>query len=252
MSLFEKEKMHLVLFVTRMVVMGFVRATCSRGGSVCKDWFDRAGKMVYWLTRNVLSVADFVWAKEGMELELPDGSIELDPLRGEVKLNRVKHHYHEAGYEYNMSVTADAVQAARRASWWIFLYQFCRGLFKVQYAEMSTEAIEAALCDRAENGYHGIMPLGARISAVSALCRWLAGERGYQPSLESEPFFVQPKGRRGKGGGKFVFSKMEMRAEWFGAVFSEVGDEMGLRPHASGLNSVRRNSMHLLSNELNN
>ena len=194
MSLFEKEKMHLVLFVTRMVVMGFVRATCSRGGSVCKDWFDRAGKMVYWLTRNVLSVADFVWAKEGMELELPDGSIELDPLRGEVKLNRVKHHYHEAGYEYNMSVTADAVQAARRASWWIFLYQFCRGLFKVQYAEMSTEAIEAALCDRAENGYHGIMPLGARISAVSALCRWLAGERGYQPSLESEPFFVQPKG----------------------------------------------------------
>ena len=243
MSLFEKDKMHFVLFVTRMVVMGFVRATCSRGGSVCKDWFDRAGKMVYWLTRNVLSVADFVWAKEGMELELPDGSIELDPLRGEVKLNRVKHHYHEAGYEYNMSVTADAVQAARRASWWIFLYQFCRGLFKVQYAEMSTEAIEAALCDRAENGYHGIMPLGARISAVSALCRWLAGERGYQPSLESEPFFVQPKGRRGKGGGKFVFSKMEMRAEWFGAVFSEVGDEMGLRPHASGLNSVRRNSM---------
>ena len=70
MSLFEKEKMHLVLFVTRMVVMGFVRATCSRGGSVCKDWFDRAGKMVYWLKRNVLSVADFVWAKEGMELEL--------------------------------------------------------------------------------------------------------------------------------------------------------------------------------------
>ena len=243
MSLFEKEKLHLVLFVTRMVVMGFVRATCSRGGSVCKDWFDRAGKMVYWLTRNVLSVADFVWAKEGMELELPDGSIEVDPLRGEVKLNRVKHHYHEAGYEYNMSVTADAVQAARRASWWIFLYQFCRGLFKVQYAEMSTEAIEAALRDRAENGYHGIMPVGARISAVSALGRWLAGERGYQLSLESEPFFVQPKGRRGKGGGKFVFSNMEMRAEWFGAVFREVGDEMGLRPHASGLNSVRRNSM---------
>ena len=244
MSLFEKEKMHLVLFVTRMVVMGFVRATCSRGGSVCKDWFDRAGKMVYWLKRNVLSVADFVWAKEGMELELPDGSTEIDPLRGEVKLNRVKVHYHEAGYEYDMSVTADAVQAARRASWWIFLYQFCRGLFKVQYAEMSTEAIEVALRDRSANGYSGIMPPGAQISAVSAFRRWLAGERGYQPSLESEPFFVQPKGtRRGKGGGKLLFSNMEMRAEWFGAVFREVGDEMGLRPHASGLNSVRRNSM---------
>ena len=114
MSLFEKAEMHQVLFVTRMAVMGFVRATCSRGGSVCKDWFDRAGKMVYWLTRNVLSVSDFVWAKEGMELELPDGSTEMDPLRGEVKLKRVKHHYHEAGYEYDMSVTADAVQAARR------------------------------------------------------------------------------------------------------------------------------------------
>jgi hypothetical protein len=122
MSLFEKAEMHQVLFVTRMAVMGFVRATCSRGGSVCKDWFDRAGKMVYWLTRNVLSVSDFVWAKEGMELELPDGSTEMDPLRGEVKLKRVKHHYHEAGYEYDMSVTADAVQAARRASWWLFLY----------------------------------------------------------------------------------------------------------------------------------
>ena len=90
MSLFEKSKMHLVLFVTRMVVMGFVRATCSRGGSVCKDWFDRAGKMVYWLTRNVLSVDDFMWAKEGMELELPDGSTEIDQLRGEVKLTLEK------------------------------------------------------------------------------------------------------------------------------------------------------------------
>ena len=172
MSFFEKAEMHQVLFVTRMAVMGFVRATCSRGGSVCKDWFDRAGKMVYWLTRNVLSVSDFVWAKEGMELELPDGSTEVDPLRGEVKLNRVKVHYHEAGYEYAMSVTADAVQAARRASWWIFLYQFCRGLFKVQYAEMSQKAIEAALRDRSANGYSGIMPPGAQISALGALGRW--------------------------------------------------------------------------------
>ena len=243
MSLFEAGEMHMVVFVTRMTVMGFVRATCSRGGSVCKDWFDRAGKMVYWLKRNVLSVSDFLWGKEGMELELPDGSTETDPLRGEVKLNRVKHHYHEAGYEYSMSVTADAVQAARRGGWWIFLYQFSRGLFKVQYEGMSMEAIEASLSDRAENGHHGIMPSGACISAVSALRRWLAGERAYLQSLESEPFFVQPKGRNGKGGGQFVFSTKEMSTDWFGAVFREVGDEMGLRPHASGLNSVRRNSM---------
>ena len=186
MSLFEKDKMHLVLFVTRMVVMGFVRATCSRGGSVCKDWFDRAGKMVYWLTRNVLSVDDFMWAKEGMELELPDGSTEIDQLRGEVKLNRVKHHYHEAGYEYDMSITADAVQGARRASWWIFLYQFCRGLFKVQYADMSREAIEAALRDRSENGYRGVMPPGAQIS-VESRSRWLACS--VDSWLESESIF---------------------------------------------------------------
>ena len=39
----------------------------ARRRSVCKDWFDRAGKMVYWLKRNVLSVGDFLWAKEGID-----------------------------------------------------------------------------------------------------------------------------------------------------------------------------------------
>ena len=34
-----------------------------------------------------------------------------EALRGEVQLNRVKHHLYEAGYEYDMSLTADAVQA---------------------------------------------------------------------------------------------------------------------------------------------
>ena len=142
-----------------------------------------------------------------------------------------------------MSITADAVQAARCASWWIFLYQFCRGLFKVQYADMSREAIEAAMRDRSENGYRGVMPPSAQISVVGALGRWLAGERGYLPALVSEPFFVQPKGRRNKNCGNYVFSLDEMDAEWFGSVFIAVGDEMGLRPHASGLNSVRRNTM---------
>ena len=103
-----------------------------------------------------------------------------------MKLNRVKHHHHEAGYEYDMSITADAVQAARCASWWIFLYQFCRGLFKVQYADMSREAIEAAMRDRSENGYRGVMPPSAQISVVGALGRWLAGERGYLPALVTQ------------------------------------------------------------------
>ena len=130
MSLFEKAEMHQVLFVTRMAVMGFVRATCSRGGSVCKDWFDRAGKVLQWLERNVLSVKDLVWALEGMELEMPDKSVEIDLLRSQVHLNRVKHYYIEMGYEYEMSVTADAIELARRANTWLWVYQMCRGLFR--------------------------------------------------------------------------------------------------------------------------
>jgi len=245
MTQYVEKKVHLVVFVLRMAVMCFVRATCSRGGSVCKDWFDRAGLMQYYATRNVLNVGDFVWAKEGMELIMPDGSHETDPLRGQVRLNRVKHHYHEAGYEYEMSVTADAVQVGRRANTWLFVLQFCRGLFRVQYAGMSEEAIELALRDRAENGYVGGMPPGATITAEEAVSRWEAGERAYLLTLESEPFFVQPRGRRDRNGGagEFVFSSEEMRTEWFGAVFSEIGDELGFRPHASGLNSMRRHTM---------
>ena len=53
MARVEKGELHPLEFASRMVVMAFVRATCSRGGSVCKDWFDRAGLMLHWLTRNV-------------------------------------------------------------------------------------------------------------------------------------------------------------------------------------------------------
>jgi hypothetical protein len=54
-------------------------------GEMPKYWFDRAGKMLHWLERNVLSVGDLTWAREAMLLLLPDGSEEDDPLRGEVK-----------------------------------------------------------------------------------------------------------------------------------------------------------------------
>ena len=216
--------MHLVVFATRMAVLAFVRATCSRGASVCKDWFDRAGKMLHWLENNVLSVGDFTWAKEVMELLMPDGTEEDDPLRGKVKLNRVKHHHYEGGYEYEMSVTADAAHAARRANTWINNYHMARGLFKVQYAGMSQSAIENALKDRAENGYAGGMPPGATISLEEAQRRREAGEVAFLEVLENEPFFVQPEGRRGKGGGHFVFTQKEMRTEYFGKVFHEVGD----------------------------
>ena len=61
MARVENGDLHVLEFASRMVVMAFVRATCSRGGSVCKDWLDRAGLMLHWLTRNVLSVGDFTW-----------------------------------------------------------------------------------------------------------------------------------------------------------------------------------------------
>ena len=112
----EEGNLHPLVFATRMAVMAFVRATCSRSGSAAKDWFDRAGKMLHWLHQNVLSVGDFTWAREAMQLIMPDGTEEDDPLRGEVKLNRVKHHLFEGAYEYEMSVTADAVHVARRAN----------------------------------------------------------------------------------------------------------------------------------------
>ena len=128
MDLVDSEQLHRLECVSRLAVMGFTRGTCARGGSAAKDWFDRAGLLAYWATRNVLSVGDLMWSREGMELVLPDGSHETDPLRSEVHFHRVKHHLFEAGYKYDMSVTADAVQVARRANTWLWTYQMARGL----------------------------------------------------------------------------------------------------------------------------
>jgi len=47
MKQFDEKQLHPLVFATRMAVMAFVRATCSRSGSVCKDFFDRAGLMLY-------------------------------------------------------------------------------------------------------------------------------------------------------------------------------------------------------------
>ena len=45
MAQLEEKRLHPLVFVSRMAVMGFTRGTCSRGGSACKDWFDRSGKI---------------------------------------------------------------------------------------------------------------------------------------------------------------------------------------------------------------
>ena len=231
--------LHPLEFASRMLVTrAFVRATCSRGGSVCKDWFDRAGLMLHWLPRNVLSVGDFTWSREAMELVMPDGSMEQEALRGEVLLNRVKHHYLEAGYGYDMSLTADAVQAARRATTWVWFYQMSRGLFRAQYEGMSEEAVEAALKARARDGYAGGMPPGSTLSLEEAGKRVLGGEFAFLPQLETEPFFVKLEGWRGQSGGTFVYSQHEMGTVWFGSVFRDIGDQLGFRPHASGLGHI--------------
>jgi hypothetical protein len=88
--------------------------------------------VLQWFKKNVLSVSDFTWDKDGMRLDGPGGSEEEweRALRGEVELNRVKHHYGEI-YAYAMSVTADTDMVGRRASSWLAAYMFARGLFKV-------------------------------------------------------------------------------------------------------------------------
>lgn len=57
-----------------LAVMGFVRATCSRAGSMGRDWFDRRGLTSLWVGRNVLNVGDYTWDKDHFVLTLPSVS----------------------------------------------------------------------------------------------------------------------------------------------------------------------------------
>ena len=61
----------------RLAIMGFVRTTCVRAGSMAKDWFDRAGHAARWIGVNVLSVEHYEWDREGFRIVLPDGSVEV-------------------------------------------------------------------------------------------------------------------------------------------------------------------------------
>ncbi len=57
--------------------------------------------------------------------------------------------YYFENYKYDMSVTPDALEVQRRASTWLALYMWRRGLFLVQYAGMSAAARAEALASRA-------------------------------------------------------------------------------------------------------
>ena len=148
--------------------------------------------------------------------------------------NRVKQYYYES-YKYEMSVTPDALEAARRASTWLALYMWRRGLFEVQYAGMSTVERVETLAGRSA-GYEGGMPPGAKLGSEVAFERWMQGERAYVPELRREPLFVRVDGLG-------HFTTMELHTDDVGAVFAELGEELGLEPHASGLNSGRRNGV---------
>ena len=131
--------------------------------------------------RNVLSVKDLQWSRTGMNITFLNGATETGASRGEIKFHRLKHRYFEAaadGYEYEMSVTPDAEAIARRSADILKTYFWRRGLYKVQYAGMTDEAIAEALAQR-KMGYLGGMPPGAKIDEEEAVKRFLEGEKQY-------------------------------------------------------------------------
>lgn len=84
MSLAQDHCMHDVLRLnraaTRLVVMAFVRATCSRSGAFTRDWADLRKLCLQWVGRNILNVYDFTWDEEGMHIEMPGGSVLEDAI----------------------------------------------------------------------------------------------------------------------------------------------------------------------------
>ena len=100
---------------------------------------------------------------------------------------------------------------------------------------MSSVERAEALAGRSA-GYEGGMPPGAKLGSEAAFERWMQGERGYVPELRREPLFVRLDALG-------HFTTVELHTDEVGGVFTELGEEMGLEPHASGLNSGRRNGV---------
>ena len=112
------------------------------------------------------------------------------------------------------SVTSERSEVGRRASTWLLVYMFSRGLFRVQYEGMSATEIEAALTARRKEGHPGGMPVGAKVMAEQAWKVVLAGGDGvgYLQQLSTEPLFVALKD------GNYTCN--EMKAEYVGAVYA--------------------------------
>lgn len=203
----------------------------------------------------MLCVKDFTWHPRYMELV----EAELhEAIRGEVKLRRVKRHYHERSYGYEMSVTPDALEVARRAATWLLVCMHMCMNMSCGGARCSWCSTTA--CLRPRSRWRG--PLESRASAEAcpqgpfsaeeAIARLKAGERSYVRvefgpgdvrSAGDEPMFVNLSC-------DMLFTTTELDAERAGEVYSELGEELGVRPHSSGVNSGRRNAAVALSQGL--
>ena len=231
--------------LTRLMVMGLVRSTCQRPGAMGKDQLDLQNETVWGPDGlHVLSVKDLTWSRTGMKITMLNGATEEGASRGELKFNRLKHRYFDAaagGYEYLMSITPDAEAVARRSPDIMKTYMWRRGLFAVQYANMSTEAIEEAVRVRCEEGYAGGMPPGAQIDEEEAVARFEAGEMNYLKMLEDEPLLVMLE-----RGGCNAFKQQEMTARYILQVFTSVSEDAGFKPGDAGTNNMRRSTMVLV------
>ena len=203
----------------------------------------QARSQATWFGRNVLSIGDVTWGQGFFDTTSLDGEQLLDALRAEVKVNRVKKNYFEKDYSYEYVVTPDHADVARRAATWMFVYLWRRGVFAIQYHGMAAAAVAATVTARAA-GVVGGMPPGAVLDPAAAIKRWLGGERAYLRvslddgqvvDLAKEPFFVQLTN-------KMAFLTLEMQAKDVGNVYRALGGDLGVRPHASGVNSGRRNA----------
>ena len=88
--------------VTRNAIIGYMRITGSRNGSMAKSKYDLREE-TQWAAINVLNVKDLRFGAEGLDIvdveEVPSGEKRVvQQPRGEVKYNRVKRRYYEYDY----------------------------------------------------------------------------------------------------------------------------------------------------------
>lgn len=99
---------------TLLMVMGMICLRCQRYGSMAKDSTDLKGLTVWRRGgKNVLNVGDLTLDPDGLTITHRDGRIEKCAVRGQLKFNRVKHHFFEAAAgSYEVSVAAWCIPRA--------------------------------------------------------------------------------------------------------------------------------------------